>query len=105
MARKKRGTVYKFRDKYRAMYSAPDGSKPSEVFDDPSEADKWLTARLAEIDQGLYTVPSDMTFRIWGEKWLEISLSLTLLTSTRTHANLERNPVKWWFFAVFREGI
>ncbi len=82
MARKKRGTVYKFRDKYRAMYSAPDGSKPSSVFDDPVEADKWLTARLAEIDQGLYTVPSDMTFRIWGEKWLETYASANNEPST-----------------------
>lgn len=82
MAKKRRGTVYKFRDKYRAMYSAPDGSKPSKVFDDPDEADKWLTAQLSEIDKGNYISQTDMTFKEWGEMWLETYVEPSTRTST-----------------------
>lgn len=57
---------------WRARYRAPDGRERSKSFARKIDAEKWLTAQLADSDRGVWTDPKAGTVTVeeWSESWL-----------------------------------
>ena len=96
--KRKRGSVIRYRAGFRAYYSAPDGTRPNKVFKTEDEADRWLTARLAEVDRGDYISLTNITFRSWAKEWLSLYVepSVRIRTTENYHRTLRKHcePLK-----------
>ena len=99
LAKKRRGSIFPHKgNKVRATYYAPDGSRPSQVFEDEVAAEAWLTAELAAIDRGDFSSKTKITFREWVSDWLTIYIEPNVRTRTveEYHQILRRHtgPIK-----------
>ena len=94
-----RGSVEKRGDSWTIRYDlppAPDGERRQkrETFNTKREAEKALTKRLAEINEGEYINPSDMSFADFLDDWIQShsqNLKDTTVSQYRQHI---RNHIK-----------
>ena len=58
--------------KWRAQYRAPDGSRPSRVFNTRADATAWLTLQRGDVLRGGWVNPKAgrVTLDVWSEHWL-----------------------------------
>jgi integrase len=73
MAARRRGQIIELRSgRFAIRYHGPDGRRYWERFGtDPKAAERALTARLRDIDQGAWREPCDVTLGEYAERWLE----------------------------------
>lgn len=60
------------RERYRAAFTAPDGSRFYKRFKTKKEAQEWLTVKRSEILQGTFIYPSDVKLGEWLSDYLRV---------------------------------
>ena len=66
-------SIWKVSDrKWRAQYTAPDGSRPSRTFPRRADAQDWLEHMTGTVRSGRWVAPSDMTLGAWLEEFVEV---------------------------------
>ncbi len=76
-------SIWKVSDrKWRAQYTAPDGSRPSKTFDRRSDAQDWLEKMTSTVRSGDWVAPSDMTLGEWLTEFVSVYRANTA-TATR----------------------
>lgn len=64
------GSIYPFRDKYRAAFTTPAGKRLFKVFTTEEEAQAWLTLQKADVVNDSYIEPSTLTLGQWSAEYL-----------------------------------
>jgi len=79
-------TIWKVSDrKWRAQYTAPDGSRPSKTFDRRSDAQDWLEEMTSTVRSGDWVAPSDMTLGDWLAEFVSVYRANTATATKQSY--------------------
>ncbi len=79
-------SIWKVSDrKWRAQYTAPDGSRPSRTFSRRADALDWLEGMTGTIRSGDWVAPSDMTLGRWLEEFISVYRANTATATKQSY--------------------